>query len=263
MGRSYNAEGLVLKRANIGEADRLITFLSKYKGKFTAIAKGVRKVSSRKAPNLELFNYVKIHCAVGKTFDVITEAETIKTHKELKDDLNKVGFGFYLVEITNDFLAPEQGGKGVFDTLKKALDLLDQETNLEKIKLFTAAFEIKFLELLGFKPELYRCVKCGKTLGEAFNFLSPEVGGVVDTGCRANTLFAQPISRNALVALRFLQKEDWSKIQRLTVSESLNSKIEEDLRFYLEYLLEKEIKSARFISTVSRFRERGSAGKLS
>ncbi|OGY21667.1 MAG: DNA repair protein RecO [Candidatus Woykebacteria bacterium GWB1_45_5] len=250
MSRTYSAEGIVLKRSNIGEADRLVTFLLRYRGKLTAIAKGVRKISSRKAPNLELLNHVKLHLAKGKTFDIVTEAESIEAFKNLKSDLARVSFGFYLAEITNEFLAEGQGGRDGFELFGKVLGLIDQENNLEKIKLFIRAFEVKFLESLGFKPELDKCVRCGRILGPSANFLSPEVGGVVEKSCRGSTLFAQPISRNTLVALRFLQREDWNTIQRLAVSANLNKEIEGVLRFYLEHLLEKEIKSARFVNKV-------------
>jgi len=255
MARTYSAEGIILKRTNIGEADRLVTILSKGRGKFSAVAPGVRKVSSRKAPNLELLNQVKLGLARGKTFDVITEAVAVETFKSLKENLVKVGFGFYLVEITNEFLAPGQGGKGVFELLEKVLKLLDQEDGLGKIKLFTRAFEMKLLELLGFKPELDKCTRCGQALSPSINFLSPQAGGVVGRECRGDTLFARAISPRALAALRFLQKEDWEKIKRGTASPALNAVLEQNLHFYLEYLLEKEIKTAKFIDKLSSLKE--------
>ena len=260
MARNYSAEAFVIKRSNLGEADRLLTFLSKYRGKFTAIAKGVRKVTSRKAPNLELLNRVKAHFAKGKTFDVVVEAEAIDTYRNLKEDLGRVGFGFYLAEITNEFLADGQGGREGFELFSKVLELIEREANLEKIKLFVRAFEIKFLDRLGFKPELDKCARCGRTLSPSANFLSPQVGGVIEKGCRGSTLSAQPISRDALVTLRFLQREDWPKIQRLAVPATLNQEVEGLLNFYVEYLLEKELKSPKFINKVGVFKERGPAG---
>jgi len=250
MARTYGAEGIVLKRTNFGEADRLITFLTKYKGKLTAVAKGVRKIASRRAPHLELLNHVKIFLASGKNFDIVTEAETIATFKRTKENLNKVGFGFYLSEITNEFLAEGQGARLVFDLLLRALRLLEAEDNLEKIKTLTRAYELKFLEAVGFRPQLEACVKCGKNIATAENFFSPEAGGVVDKSCAASSLFVKKISPDALKTLRFLQREDWPKIERLSVYPRLNTELERDLRFYLEYLLEKEIKSANFLEEI-------------
>ena len=90
MARGYSAEGVILKKTNLGEADRLLTIFTKYKGKIRALAKGVRKITSRRSPNLELLNHVKAQFAGGKTFDVVTEVTTITTHKKIKENLFKV-----------------------------------------------------------------------------------------------------------------------------------------------------------------------------
>ena len=252
MARTYSAEGIVLRRTNFGEADRLITFLTRYKGKLTALAKGVRRIASRRAPNLELLNHVKIFLAVGKNFDIVTEAEAIATFKQTKENLNKVGFGFYLSEITNEFLAEGQGARVVFELLLRVLKLLETETNLEKIKTFLRAYELKFLEAVGFRPRFDQCAKCGRDIAIAENFLSPEAGGIIDRTCAASSLFVKKISPDAVKTLRFLQRENWSKIERLAVYPRLNTELERSLRFYLEYLLEKEIKSAKFIEELRK-----------
>jgi len=252
MARTYSAEGIVLRRTNFGEADRLITFLTRYKGKLTALAKGVRRIASRRAPHLELLNHVKIFLAVGKNFDIVTEAEAIATFKQTKENLNKVGFGFYLVEVTNEFLAEGQGARVVFELLLRALRLLETETNLEKIKTFLRAYELKFLEAVGFRPQLEVCVKCGHNVGRSNVFLSPEAGGIIDGSCAASSLFVKKISPDAAKTLRFLQREDWQNVERLSVYPRLNAELERSLRFYLEYLLEKEIKSAKFLEEIRK-----------
>jgi len=75
--RSYKTEGIVLKRINYGEADRILTIYTKRHGKIRAIAKGVRKLTSRKAGSLELFNNVVLFLVKGKNLDIITEAQTV------------------------------------------------------------------------------------------------------------------------------------------------------------------------------------------
>ena len=153
MSRSYTAEAIILKRTNFDEADKLITFLSKYKGKFTAIAKGVRKIASRRSPNLELFNKVRAHFASGRNFDVLTEVETNRTFKRTKENLEKVGFAFVLLEVTNNFLEDGQGGKVVFDLLDNALNQIDKASDRSSLKKSLLIYQIKFLEKVGYKPE--------------------------------------------------------------------------------------------------------------
>jgi DNA repair protein RecO (recombination protein O) len=251
MARTYSAEGIIIKRVNVGEADRLVTILSKYQGKFTAIAKGVRKVASRRSPNLELFNYVKAHFATGKNLDVITEVESLATFKNIKENLFKLSFSFHLAEMVNEFLAEGQGGKEVFELLLGVLRDL-QEEDPKKVKVILHAFDIKFFDLVGYKPQLHTCVKCGRNVGRDRNFLSAELGGIVDQNCYRGSFFAKPVSQDAIKLLRFLQSEDWPQIKRLSVDDSLNKEVELLLRFYIEYLIEKELKSTNFIDQIRK-----------
>ncbi|HEX7456011.1 MAG TPA: DNA repair protein RecO [Candidatus Nanoarchaeia archaeon] len=250
MARTYSAEGIIIKRINFGEADRLITFLSRYKGKFTAIAKGVRKVASRRGPNLELLNHVKVYFAVGKNLDVVTEVQTLTTFRKIKDDLFKIGFSFHLTEMVDEFLAEGQGGRQIFNLLLKTLNLLQEEENPEKVKVILHAFDLKFLENVGYKPQLLSCAKCSAKLGSEQNFFSAEFGGIIGQNCRENSLFSTPISQDAIKVLRFLQSKGWQDIKRLLVDASLNSEVESLSRFYIEYLMEKELKSAKFIDQI-------------
>jgi DNA repair protein RecO (recombination protein O) len=252
MARTYSAEGIVIKRINIGEADRVITFVSKYKGKFTAVAKGVRKVASRRAPNLELLNHIKAYFAVGKNLDVVTEVESLATFRNIKEDLFKLGFSFHLAEMVNEFLAEDQGGIEIFDLLLKTLGTLQVEENPNKSKILLHAFDIKFLDLVGYKPQLFSCAKCGKKIRKGQNFFAADLGGVIDLTCGKNSFLSRPISQDTVKLLRFLQKENWPKISRLSITDSLNKEIGGLLRFYIEYLMEKELKSTKFIDQIKK-----------
>lgn len=250
MARTYSCEAIVLKGVNFGESDRLITFLAKYKGKFTGVAKGVRKVASRRGPNLDLLNQVKAHFADGKNFDVVTEVQTIETFRAVKESLEKIGYGFYLAEVTNEFLEEGQGGRDVFDLLLQTLHLLQSEKESEKVKVFLFAFDMKLLEAVGYKPQLSACAKCSGPLNGTRTYLVPQVGGAATEECRSGSLFTKPMSNDALKLLRFLQKEDYPTIKRFSPKPSLNKEVEGLLRFYIEYLLEKDLKSAKFIEQI-------------
>ena len=252
MARGYSAEGVILKKTNLGEADRLLTIFTKYKGKIRALAKGVRKITSRRSPNLELLNHVKAQFAVGKTFDVVTEVTTITTHKKIKEHLFKVSLGFHIAEITDEFLPEDQVNKELFELLVSTLRRLNVEEDTEKIKKIVRTFEIKLLAITGYKPQFDHCVKCGGSLSKVGNFISPEAGGVLDKKCSIGGTFIRPISADSIKLLRFLQESTLAKIDRLIITHLLNNEIESRLKFYIEYLLEKELKSVKFIEQVNR-----------
>ena len=250
MSRSYSAEALVINRRNIGEADKVITLLSKFRGKFDASAKGVRKVASRRGPNLDLLNHIKVSFASGRTLDVITEVQTIDSFQKAKGDLEKVGYGFHITELVKEFLEEGQGGKEVFDLLLTTLNQLNKSENSQNLGKIMRSFEIKLLSHVGYKPQVEKCVVCGDKILELGNFISPEVGGVVDNKCSATIISKKAISADAIKILRFLQNESLDKIKKLNVGSDLNSELENQLRFYIEYLLDKELKSMRFIYQV-------------
>jgi len=105
MNRSFITECLVLKSTNYKEADKILTLFTKNCGKVNAIAKGVRKVTSRKAGSLDIFDYSKISLVEWHDFYIISQAEIIKSFNELKKDLNGQGF-LYLIGETLDKLLP-------------------------------------------------------------------------------------------------------------------------------------------------------------
>lgn len=252
MAKTYAAEAIVLKRSNLGEADRLITFLSKYRGKFTSIAKGVRKVASRRGPNLELFNHVKAYFAVGKNLDVVTEVKTIHSFKGVKNSLEKIGYGLHLSEITNEFLEEGQGDNNFFELFIKALSLLEEAKSSKGINKTLRAFEMKILSSTGFRPQLFFCVKCRRPLEPERNLISPEFGGVIDHSCANGSLFTKKVSTQAIKVLRFVQEKSLDEAAKLNITDVLEKDLRDVMKFYLEYTLEKQLLSSNFSDKVRR-----------
>src|SRR5215472_14024187 len=85
--RTYRTEAIVLRRKDIGEADRILTLFTPQLGKVRAVAKGIRKPRSRKAGHLELFTCTRLLLAVGRDLDIITQAEGLEPYRPLRDDL--------------------------------------------------------------------------------------------------------------------------------------------------------------------------------
>ena len=88
--RLYRVEAIVLKRKDIGEADRLLTCFTRERGKLTLVGKGIRKTASRKAGHLELFAHTKLLVARGRTWDIITQAETVNIFLPLRENLSLI-----------------------------------------------------------------------------------------------------------------------------------------------------------------------------
>src|SRR5579859_8022976 len=104
--RQLIAEGIVLKRRNIGEADRILTVLTRSFGKMSIKAIGVRKITSKRSSHIEPLNHVILSLYKGKAMPVLTEITTKESFSDIKQDLQKIGFAYHLCELV-DGLCPE------------------------------------------------------------------------------------------------------------------------------------------------------------
>jgi|SRR3989344_1602782 len=146
--RSYKLEGIIIKRKNFSEADRILTVFSKNRGKIQVMAKGVRKITSRRAAHVELLNLSSLSLHEAKML-ILTEAQTINHFSSLKNDLRKASFAFYICELVDGLNPFHQENRAVFNLLEKTLyDLEIEEDPRRRIK----RFEQEMLILLGFWP---------------------------------------------------------------------------------------------------------------
>src|SRR5512141_2110255 len=97
--RSFRAEAVVLRHMDWGEADRLLTLYTREHGKVRAVAKGARRIKSRKAGHLEPFTKVVLQLAQGRDLLIVTQADTLEAPLSIGADLEKTGYASYVVEL--------------------------------------------------------------------------------------------------------------------------------------------------------------------
>ena len=127
--RLYRVAAIVLKRRDQGEADRLLTVLTRERGKVTLLAKGVRRTASRKAGHIEPFTHVELLVAKGKSLDLVTQAETIEAHRHLREDLWRSSWAYYVVELADAFVQDDDPHQLLFDLLLETLGRLNGEAD--------------------------------------------------------------------------------------------------------------------------------------
>lgn len=151
MIRTYKTEGIVIKRINFGEADKILTIFTPRYGKIVALVKGVRKINSRKSPHVELFNHIKAFLHYGRTWDYITEAESIETFAYLRSQLDRVAYAFRIVEEVDRLCAERQVHKNIFDLLLAVFLKIDNQ-NSRGIDTIVDEFTTQLLWGLGYLP---------------------------------------------------------------------------------------------------------------
>ncbi len=149
---SYSDVGIVLKRLNLGEADKLVTFYTQRHGKVTAIARGLRRPTSKRAGSLELFNIVKSSFIKGKgELDTLAEVQILESHSGWRKHLGRVNLAYQLAEVVDKLTPDHQPHPEIFKILKESLSQIggfgsDWELKIKNSKL-------KILVELGYWPQ--------------------------------------------------------------------------------------------------------------
>jgi len=241
--REVKTHAMVIRRARLREADRVITLFTRELGKVSAMAKGVRKANARLAGHLELLTYTDITLARGKNLDTIIGSQTLSPHLAIRNSLERTAYAMYLAELVYHFAPEEQANEPLFDLLIETMESLGETPNPE---LLVRYFELNLLKNLGYRPELRRCPSCGTELKAVTNYFSPTSGGVLCPNC-ANELTAYPVSVSGLKVMRFLLENRYDASSRLKLEPDLNREIGAIVRVYLHFLLEKGIRSAAWL----------------
>jgi DNA repair protein RecO (recombination protein O) len=246
--RIYSTEAIVLRRTDYGEADRILTLFTPQRGKVRAIAKGVRRTTSRLAGHLELFARAQLLLATGRELDIVTQAEARERLDHLRDDLWHATGAWYAAELVDRFLQDADPHPRVYHLFTGTLARLDQgAANPEESRGWLALrhFELHLLGELGYRPALHQCAGCDTPLTPIENGYNAELGGALCPQC---SRYAQRrLSLDALKVLRLLQTSEWEAIPRLRLAQDQQAEIEGVLQATLRYHLDRDLKSWNFL----------------
>jgi len=249
--RLYKTEGIVLRSMDLGEADRVLTVLTPRLGKLRIIAKGIRRPRSRLGGGLEPFSDVHLVLAVGRTFDVVTQAALEDPHLGLRNDLHSTAAAWYLVELADRFCEGAADSHGAFVLLAQGLSALDAAPEAVARDVVARWYELALLDAMGFRPELGRCLECGAEIGPDGNSFSPTAGGIVGPECVHAAHGAPRISADALKVLRHLQRSTLTEVLRLRLPTAVQREIERLLHATITATLERELRSRDFLAEVA------------
>jgi DNA repair protein RecO (recombination protein O) len=206
---TYQTTGIVIGRTNFGEADRIVRFLTPDHGKVSAVAKGVRKIKSRAAGHLELFGEVSLMLATGRNLDVITSARLQWYPHQLAAAYERLGLAYAIATAIDRLVEPGHPQPKLFAVLAEALRAIDAGASGPFPELW---FKLRLLEVLGYRPELTRCIVCGRHDDTSYAF-SPERGGIVcERGAEAAAL---PITTAAIKLWRLLSDYPYATISQI------------------------------------------------
>ena len=148
--RNIKTTGIIIKRIDVGEADKILTIMTHDQGKIQVKAKGVRKITSHRSSHVDLFNHTEVSLYKSTRMPILTEAQTIESYSDIKNDLTKVGLAYHICELIDGLCPENQENREAFFLLKDLLDELSTSRNLGQL---IHDFEIRLLQNLGYYSE--------------------------------------------------------------------------------------------------------------
>ena len=242
---TYRDEAVVLRTHKLGEADRIITLLSRTHGKVRAVARGVRRTSSKFGGRLEPCNHVDVQFAVGRSLDIVTQVECLHPYGDpLTRDYVLYTTGETMLEVADRLVAVEnEPSLQQYRLLVGALRVLGQGTSdgPRPATMVLDSYLLRSLAVAGYAPVLDSCAKCG-VMGQQ-EWFSPSIGGMVCSGCRPpGSARPEPESWQFLVAL---MSGDWPATR--TVGEGTQREVSGLIAAFSSWHLEHQLRSLPLI----------------
>jgi len=230
MSETQNTLAIILDRHDYKEADSLVILYTLEFGKLNLIARGTKKITSKLAGHIEPFNLVKLMIVPGKGLDYLGSAVSQNSFLKIKEDFNKLYFAGKAVSCFNRLVKEGEADSALFNLLRNFFEVLNDfggnDFSKEIGEIFFSFFVFKLLSELGYQPELFKCLECGKKIVEGVNGFNLQQGGVVCEECFKNTksetgieLFT--ISDNCIRLLRYLTNNDFNSVFRLKINKKL------------------------------------------
>ena len=248
--RRYTTDAIVLSRFDLGEADRVLTLITPGMGKIKAIAKGVRRTTSRIGGSLEPFAELNVAMARGRTFDIVTQVSVGHAWLNLRDSLESAATAWYLAELADRSLEERHAAEPLYALLRRAYELLDAGMDPGRVARW---YEMHLLDELGVRPEVDRCVECDRILEADGRFRwVPPLGGVLCERCPGPPHDRTGLSLDALKLLKAYQRLDVAALAGLRLISAVERETEADLREFTRLALERDARSLAFLDEVRR-----------
>lgn len=188
----YREQGVVLRTWKLGEADRIINVLTPGRGKVRAVAKGVRKTTSRIGGRLEPYSHVDLQLYEGRNLDVVTQAELITSFSVVRGDFDVSACAAGVMEAADRIAQEDEQSNRVFllvlDALRQ-LATLTSATVPVAPQVILDAFVLRLASMAGYHAVVSECAACGRSYdprgstGRSVGF-HIAAGGLLCSGCR-------------------------------------------------------------------------------
>jgi DNA repair protein RecO (recombination protein O) len=245
---TYTDEGIVLRRLDYGETDRILTVLTRDHGKIGVIAKGARRPQSRLASRTDLFVRSRMQLASGRgELQVLTQAEQMSAAPRA-GDARRSACAAVCAELTDRVLEPSHPDGEIFTLVAGAMATCADPSRDPRAAVVW--FARRMIERLGYAPQLYECVGCGRTLPEDTAFFSAAGGGLLCMDCSRSDPSAIECSVRAIKVLRAAAAGDTELWARLRLDAPTLAMLEAVVEHELAFHLDRRLRSFQVLRAI-------------
>ncbi|HKX18980.1 MAG TPA: DNA repair protein RecO [bacterium] len=259
----YKVGAVVLRHQPVGEADRVLTLFTLEYGKLRVSARGVRKTTSRLAGRVQPYTEGRFLLARGRTLDVVAQAEVVRSFAGLQQDLLRSAYAAYVAELVDRFLPERDRHPDIFEALVDAFGVIETASE-DEAEVYALWFSLHLADSLGYRPELERCVECGRPLpsgpaaadsdalraerSAAGWTFSPAAGGALCPVCTPDQPAVVRVAPGVLATGAYLLRGTAERARRLRVPERQRRVLAGLVQAHLEYHLDGRLRAPAVIA---------------
>lgn len=245
------SEAIVLRRQDIRETSLILTFYTKDFGKIKGIMRGVRGMRGQYGGgSFEILSHDEIIFYDRKKSDLFTtsQCDLIEFFNPIRQSLERLAYAAYITELLDSVTTLGDKNERVFDLLLNSLRLLSGEASPRRA---ARIFEIKLLSLLGIMPTLESCANCAKSVDSSAKF-SVTQGGLICKNCLTSDKNAHAIMQGTIKFIEHIRALPFEKVARVKVANAVGRELESTLRKFLDYHIERRLRSLEFIKEIEK-----------
>ena len=249
MSKIKTSEAILLKKMELRETSLILTLFTKESGKISGVIKGVRSPQPQFAGVYEPFSLGKVvyYEKRNKDLFIISNCDLLEYYSNIRENLDRIAYAGYFCEFTDSVCSLSQKNEEVFELLKNSLNALNEAKH--SIKRIARIFEIKMLKTIGLIPRLNECVSCSDEKYKDPRF-SIKNGGVLCSKCSKSDIASRKILVGTIRFMEAVKDEPYDRALRIKVTEPVGKDIENIMRGFLDYHVQKRFKTLDFIQQV-------------
>ena len=235
--------GLILKEQTIFENDKLLTVFTASSGIIRCFAKGVKRVKNKNASGLQTLCYSRLTIYEGRDKYIIDEAEPIEIFYGLRSDLGRLALAQYFCELSMHTVPENSPSEDILSLLLNSLYILANDKKPQTM--VKAVFEMRFISLSGYMPDIVCCDRCKCYESDTMHFLLQE-GKLLCDNCYDGGYDSLPLSRSALSAVRYCILSEPKRIYSFSLTGEALHQFADCAESYVQRHTEHSCKSLDF-----------------